>query len=160
MSKMNWSTEFRIKEAEIKEIRRDISIARKIISDGMALYIKKMLKARSKKQIEDLQTLFADLDDYATKQEIHDAFGWDVITEKQMEYLYGLWDIREKKVTADGKFEDRVILMLKRAMDNIGENFFDELSDFDEIVRGDKETHVRIEAENRDYNYNHYIEGL
>ena len=39
-------------------------------------------------------------------------------------YLYELWDIREKKIKADGKFEDRVTLMLKRAMDNIGEEFF------------------------------------
>jgi len=111
------SAEWLIQAQEVKAIRKDIAAARGIIADGRTRYIWKMLKARSLKQAEDL-SVFDELDGYESRQEIHDAYGWESITETQMDRLMHLWDMRAEKINASGKFEDRVTQMLTRAMDH------------------------------------------
>jgi len=159
MPEIKVSSEWRAKEREFKEIRKDIYTARNVIADGLARYKKKMLKARSKKQAEDL-SVFAVLDGFSSKLDIQNAYGYADITEDEMRRLYELWDLREEKITADGRFEDRVTQMLKRAMENIGEEFLDMLSDFDDMARQDKEARLRIETENAINNNIRYQAGL
>ena len=159
MQEIKLSFEWRIKEREIKAIRKDIASARKIIADGLAHYKKKTLKAKSLKQAEDL-SVFAELDDYGSKQEIQDAYGWADITDEKMRRLLELWDLRIEKIKADGKFEDRITQMLTYAMDNIGYEYLYELSKFDEMVRQDKEARLRIITENSRNSYDRYQVGL
>lgn len=65
-SKFAPSLEYRLKEREAKDIRKNIAAAQAIIREGLAKYKKKMLHARSKKQAEDL-SVFDCLKDYSNK---------------------------------------------------------------------------------------------
>ena len=51
------SQEYTEKEREAAQIRKDILTARSYINDAILRYKKKMLRARSKKQAEDLSVL-------------------------------------------------------------------------------------------------------
>jgi hypothetical protein len=117
-----------------------------------------MLRARSKKQTDDL-SVFAPLDDYASKQEIQDAYGWDAISDSEMCRLNDLWDAREQYVNAQGRFADRVTDMLEHAMDNLGD-YADALDEFDDMERRLNADLARIERENQANSYNRYIAGL
>jgi len=97
MPEINASTEWRTWEREVKAIRKDIAAARKIIADGLARYKKKMLKARSLKQVEEL-SMFTELDGYSSKQEIQDAYGWEVITDEKMHRLLSFGICAQKKL--------------------------------------------------------------
>jgi len=134
MPKMTAETEWRLKEREVLAIRRDISKACKIIRDGLLRYKAKKLKSRSLKQAHELLA-FGELADYGSKQEIQDAYGWNIISRSEMERLLDLWDVKEEKVKADGKYEDRVTLMLERAMRNCAEPFQDTIDEFEELKR-------------------------
>lgn len=156
MPEIKVSQEWRGREREVKSIRKDIETARKIIADGFARYKKKMLHARSLKQAEDL-SMFAELEDYRNKQEIHDAFGWGYITDADLHRLWDIWDAREMVIANSGKFENRVTEMLERAMYTCGDMFMETLEEFDELQRQIEENRVRIERENSINSYNRYI---
>ena len=128
------STDYAEQELEYKAIRKDISTAQKIIAEGLLQYKKKMLRARSKKQAEDL-SVFAELGNYASTQEIQDAYGWEVITAAEMDRLTEMWNAREQFITAHGKFENRVTMMLERAMRNCGDEFIETIGEFEEAER-------------------------
>jgi hypothetical protein len=155
MPDIKYSQEFLDQQREITAIRKDVATACGIIRDGLTRYKKKMLHARNKQQTEDL-TMFAELDEYDSKNDIQDAYGWDIISDKQMERLNDLWDAREKVIAGQGKFADRVTEMLERAMANCGDIFSDALDEFDELVRYDNERSAQIERDNRTNNYNRY----
>ena len=130
---------YKEKEREAKSLRKDIAAARAIIASAMSAYKKKMLRARSKTQAEDL-SVFAPLENYESRTEIQDAYGWDSITEKEMDRLHDLWDAREQYIDKQGRFDDRVTRILQRAMDNCGDEYMETLEDFDDIKK-------RIDAE-------------
>ncbi len=153
------SAEFQEQQREAKAIRKDISTARGIISDGIQRYKKKMLHARSKKQAEDL-SVFAELDQYGSKRDIQDAYGYDFITEATMDRLNDLWDAREQYINARGQFEDRVSQMLTRAMNRVGDVFMETLEEFDALERRVKEDSIRIERENSANAYTRWQKGL
>ena len=156
MREIKVSQEWLDREREMKSIRRDVATARGIIADGLLRYKKKMLHARSKKHVEDL-SMFAELDGYSSKRDIHDAYGWEFISEDKMQRLNDLWDAREQVIANNGRFSDRVTQILERAMGNCGDLFADVLSEFDDFVRRDNENRARIERENRDNSYKRYI---
>ena len=146
------STDYIEKEQEYKAIKKDISTACEIIYDGLLRYKKKMLRARSKKQAEDL-SVFAELDNYASPREIQDAYGWEIITETEMDRLNEMWNAREQFINDNGKFENRVTQILERAMGNCGDEFADTLGEFEETERSVKKDIERIEREIRDSYY-------
>lgn len=111
------------------EIRRDCSTARSIIGDTLHRYIKKKLSARSKKQAADMALMFKDLELYESERDIEDAYGWDFISEKEKDRLVELWRKREQYVDESGKFRDRVTDMVERAMNSIGEEYIDFLTE-------------------------------
>ena len=155
MPKIKYSEEFLAQQREVNAIRKDVATAHSIIRDGLTRYKKKMLHARNKKQTDDL-SMFAELDEYNKKTDIQDAYGWDIITNAQMERLNDLWDAREQVIANQGKFADRVTEILERAMANCGDMFSDALNEFDELVRHDNERIIQIERENSINHYNRY----
>lgn len=153
------SQEYKDKEAEAKAIRKDILTARKLIEDAIARYKKQMLRARSKKQAEDL-SVFDELKDYDNREQIRDAYGWDIITEAQMDRLMAMWDAREKYINEQGQFSDRVTDMLQRAIFNCGSAYLDTLEEFDAMEQRRNDDIKRIEQENAEFEYKRYIAGL
>jgi len=146
------SAEYREREREARAIRKDIATAQAIIEDGILRYKKKMLRVRSKKQVDD-PSLFAPLEIYASRQEIQDAYGWDIISESETDKLNALWDVRAEYFTARGKFEDRVTRFLEHAISECGGEYDETLQDFDEQERRVSDDKARIERENRDNDY-------
>jgi homoserine dehydrogenase len=159
MADIKYSQDFLAQQREVKAIRKDIATAYKVIAAGLARYRKKMLHAKNKAQTEDM-SMFAELEDYESKKEIHDAFGWSYISEKQMKRLNDLWDAREQVTANQGKYADRVTEILERAMANCGDIFFDALEEFDKVVRMNKERILEIERENSINSYNRYHAGM
>ena len=139
--------EFRQKQREIQAIRKDIATARCIIADGRTRYIKKRLRLRSKNAAEE--NPFADLANYNSREDIRNAYGWEIITEHEMDRLMALWEAREISLSTTGKYEDRVTQMLERALNAIGDEYIDQLSDFQELERRMDADAERIARENQ-----------
>ena len=153
------SQEYLDKEREAAKIRKDILTARGIITDGINRYIKKMLRARNKKQAEDL-SVFDELKDYNGIEDIQNAYGWDIITRAQMDRLMEMWEAREKYIDESGKFTDRVTGMLYRIRNLCGDEFAETLDEFDAMkARRDAEIKA-IEKRNAEIDYEMYIRGL
>ena len=112
---------------EADRIRRDIATADALIKDAQARYKKKKFSARGKKQAEELATMFADLDEYSSPDEIQDAYGYDNITERERDRLMSLWEAREEARKNAGIFTDRVLDMLDIARRCIGDKYRDTL---------------------------------
>lgn len=157
--KYSKSQEYQEKEQEAAEIRKDISTARSIIFDGISRYKKKMLRARSKKQAEDL-SVFDELNDFNTREDIRDSYGWGIITETQMDRLMEMWDAREKFINESGKFENRVTEMLERAVRICAEPYLDILEAFDAMKQKREEEIKAIEKRNAEIDYQRYIKGI
>lgn len=139
--------EFRQKQQEIQAIRKDIATARGIIADGISRYKKKRLRLRSKKAVEE--NPFADLEDYNSQKDIQDAYGWELISEAEMDRLNGLWTAREASLSSSGKYEDRVTQLLERALNSVGDEYMDQLLDFQEMERQMEAEAEHIARENR-----------
>lgn len=153
------SREYSDKEREAAEIRRDILTARSIISDGINRYIKKMLRARSKKQAEDL-SVFDELKDYNNTEDIRNAYGWDIITEAQMDRLMEMWEAREKFIDESGRFSDRVTEMLRHLQSICGCEFSEVLEEFD-AMKARRDADIKaIEKRNAEIDYEMFIRGL
>ena len=146
------STEYSDKEREARSIRRDMRTACEAIYDAKLRYIKTKLRARSKKQAEDL-SVFDDLTDYASKREIQDAYGYDIISEAEMDRLNSLWEMREQHMEESGRFSDRVTEILDHAMNCCGDKYQESLAEFDSMEHQLKTDLERIERENRDNTY-------
>lgn len=152
IEKYRWS-ELETNKKEADAIRHDISTARGIINDALTRYIKKKVGARNKKQAEDMALMFKDLDEYSSEREIQDAYGWDIITEKEADRLLDLWRKREKYVNESGKYQDRVTDLVKRAIYGVGDNYIDFLTETEEALRIAEERRKDVERENLRFEY-------
>ncbi len=119
---------------ELDQLRKDMKKAGELITSAVIRYRKEKLKKKSLKQAED-DDLFAELEDYTTRENIRDCYGYDMITEKEMERLFYLWDLREekkqkKKTTA---YEDAVTKMLHQAANAIEDIYRDRKEELEEI---------------------------
>lgn len=112
-----------------------------------------MLKARNKKQAEETSLLFKDLEPYRNQEDIRDAYGWDFISEKEMDRLMALWEAREKFIDENGKFRDRVTDLVQTAINGIGQEYIDFLTDIEEAEYFLQRQKKELEKENtrRDY---------
>jgi hypothetical protein len=131
-------TDFKSQQREAAAIRADMQKAHKLVNEAKTRYIKTKLKAKNKKQTENVTLLFADLALFATKQEIQDFYGGGYITRTEYERLTNLWDEREHHTTESGKYHDRVIEMLEKAMSCIGNVYEDFLCEADEEARANQ----------------------
>ena len=120
---------------EAQRIRRDLATADDLLKDAIARYKKKKLSTRSKKQAEEIATMFVDLEGYSSTDEIQDAYGYDMITERERDRLVGLWEAREQAQRNNGIFTDRVIDMLEIARRVIGDKYRDKLDLADTMER-------------------------
>ena len=153
------SQEYQEKEREAAAIRKDILTARECIKDALHRYLKKKLRAKSKKQAADM-SVFDDIKDYTSREQIRDDYGWEIITEAEMDRRMELWDMREQFVNEQGKYSDRVTEMLERAMRYCGDTFIDTLNEFD-AMKERRENEIReIEKRNAEIDYERYIAGL
>lgn len=144
-----WETpEIKAEAKEIAGIRKDIATARNHISDALARYRKAKLKARSKKQAQE--TPFAELEEYPTRESIRDAYGWELITEARMYHLFDLWDLREKCGKQETVYRDRVTNMLERAMNSLGDEFQEQLLEYDRKRKRIEQEAERIARENNE----------
>lgn len=153
VEKYNWSNLEKNKKA-CDEIRKDCSTARGIIADALNRYVKKKLSARSKKQAADMTLMFKDLEMYVSENDIQDAYGWEFIDEEERDRLIELWRKREQYVDDNGKFRDRVTDMVERAMNSIGEEYIDFLTETeaaeqlrDARLREIEENNIRVKYE-------------
>ena len=143
--------DFRERQREIRAIQKDITTARGVIADGIARYKKARLRVRSKKVATE--NPFADLEGYNSKKDIQEAYGWEIISEAEMDRLNILWDARKASLSAAGKYEDRVTKMLERALNSVADEYIDQLADFQELERRMDADAERIAQENRQRNW-------
>ena len=159
VEKYRWS-DLKENKKQCELIRKDISTARGIINDALLRYIKKKVGARNKKQAADMALMFKDLEIYRSETDIQDAYGYDCITEKEMDRLIDLWRKREMYVKESGRFEDRVTDMVRQAMNGIGEDYIDFLNETDEAERIAEARRKEIEKQNRDFAYEQYRRSI
>lgn len=127
---------------ELEQLRANMKKAGELITSAVIRYRKEKLKKKSLKQAEE-DDLFAELEDFTSRENIRDCYGYDMITEREMERLFYLWDLREeqrqkKKTTA---YEDAVTKMLHQAANAIEDIYRDRKEELEEI-----EDRARMEA--------------
>ena len=128
----------------IEQIKTDRDTARKYIKDALARYRKDKTRSRSKAKAEDP---FADLEPYSSREDIRDAFGWEIITEKEMDRLIKLWDLREESKNKT-TLEDRVTEMLELAFRACGSEYDEEILDYEKKRADQWHEAERIAREN------------
>ena len=150
LKKMELTKEQKAEAAEVAEIKKAIGTARAAIHDAKARYLKQRLRSRSKKQADE--DPFVELKDYESREQIRDAYGWELITEAKMDKLMELWDAREesRKKSSSAVFEDYVTRMLDTAWAAVGENYLDRINAHDLQMKQRQETAERIAKENNE----------
>lgn len=93
--------------------------ARSIINDALLRYKKKKLNAKNKKQADDMKLMFSDLENYNSLDDIHEAYGWEFISEKEMRRLTELWQTREKYVDGNGNYSDSVTKLIDSTLEAV-----------------------------------------
>ncbi len=143
----NESSEAKAEKREIESLRKDIRTAQKHIEDALARYRKKRLNARSKAAANSA-AVFAELEDYRSAEEIRDAYGWELISEKEMDRLMNLWQLREESKTKTGVYTDRITEMLEFASNSIFDRYGIPVLDYDEKIGRMHKEAKRIAQEN------------
>lgn len=128
----------------IEQIKKDRDTARKYIKDALARYRKDKTRSRSKAKAADP---FADLEPYSSREDIRDAFGWEIISEKEMDRLIKLWDLREESKSKT-TLEDRVTEMLELAFRACGSEYDEEILDYEKKRADQWHEAERIAREN------------
>lgn len=150
LAKIKPTDEEKAEAKEVAEIKEAISKARAAIHDAKARYIKQRLRNRSKKQAEE--DPFEELKEWDSRKDIHDAFGWGVITEARMDRLFELWDAREesRRKGASTAFEDYVTRMLDTAWAAVGEEYADRIEGYEAKIKARHDEAARIARENNE----------
>ena len=130
---------------ELAQLTADLRKAEELIRNALLRYRKDKLKKKSlKKAAEDE---FAELADYPTRESIRDCYGYDMITEAEMDRLFYLWDLREeqKQKKKSTVYEDEITKMLHQAANAMEEMYRDRKEDL-ELVRWEAEQVARNRA--------------
>lgn len=123
------SDKTRAKDREMAAIQKDVMRATEYIQDALARYRKTKTRAKSKKAAQE--NPFAELEEYESREQIQDAYGWEFITEAKMDRLLELWDLREQGGgQGDGIYRDRVTEMLERAAATVGAEYAELLAEY------------------------------
>ena len=127
---------------ELEILRADIRKAREYISKCKQRYMKDKLKKKTLAAVNE-EDPWKDLEEYPTRGSIQDAYGFDMITEEEMDRLNELWDMREEqreKNRGKPEYEDNITIMLDWAMNHLEGAFkskMEELEETEAIVRQD-----------------------
>lgn len=140
--------EMRMEAREIASIRKDIQTATLAIADALAKYRKTKLRAKSRKKATE--NPFSELADYSSRDDIQNAYGYDMISEATMNRLLELWDLRESSNKSDGLYHDRVTDMLEAAMAQVGAEYTDRLYEYDQRMKKLRQKAEQIAKENNE----------
>lgn len=144
----NETSEARRERLEIKALRRDLETAQEGIQEAIARYRKVKLRARSKKQANS-PDVFAELDAYSSQEDIRTAYGYEMISESEMDRLMNLWELREQSKQAEGPYRDRCVEMLELASQAVWDAYSAPILAYEEKVSQMHRDAERIAAENR-----------
>lgn len=119
---------------ELEALTANIHKVNELISGAIIRYRKEKLKKKSLKAAED-ESAFAELDDYTSREDIRNSYGWDMITEAEMERLFYLWDMREeqRQKKKSEVYEDEVTTMLHQATNAVEDKYRDRKEELEEI---------------------------
>jgi hypothetical protein len=143
----NENVEAKAERREIDALKKDIRTAQELIKDSLAKYRKKKLNARSKAAGSG-DDVFAELNDYGSEKEIQDAYGWDLISEKEFERLMHLWQLRDESKTKSGVYKDSITEMLEYAANSIFDRYGGQIMQYDEKISRMHKEAERIAHEN------------
>lgn len=135
---------------ELEELEANLRKASELIAGAVIRYRKEKLKKKSLKDAEQ-EDEFAELEGYTTKESIRDLYGWDMITENEMDRLMYLWDLREeqKQKKKDRAYEDEVTKMLHLAANAIEDKYRDRKEELEEVRwKAEQEAQRRAKAIN------------
>lgn len=98
---------------ELEELTADLRKASELITNAVIRYRKEKLKKKSLKTATE-DGAFSEIEGYTSREEIRNAYGWDMISESEMDRLFYLWDLREqqKQKQKNEVYEDNVTQML------------------------------------------------
>lgn len=142
-----------VKDAEAKNAARNRAIY--LLQDAKARYVKEKTRARSKKAAMDREEMlksprFKCLDEYERKEDIMDAYGWEIITSADVDRLEALWDEREQiknHVDDNGDYSDLVTKALWEAHKCLIELWQDEIDEAEVTAKKWKEERQKAEME-------------
>lgn len=97
---------------------------------------------------------------FTTEQPGGDTYGYEVITEHEMDRLMNLWELREQTYRREGPYTDRVIEMLELASRAIWAKYGPDIMEYDSKVSQMRQAAEQIAAENyqRDIEREHHAE--
>lgn len=132
---------------ELDALNADLRKVSELITNAVIRYRKEKLKKKSMKKAE-ADGAFAELEDYPTRESIRDCYGYDMITEKEMDRLFYLWDLREEQKTKKRSevYEDQVTKMLQQGLNAIEDRYRDRKEELEEI-RFNAEAEARRRAQ-------------
>ena len=109
---------------ELEQLRGNMKKAGELSSQALIRYRKEKLKKKSLKAAAE-ENEFAELEDYTTRESIRDCYGYEMITESEMDRLFYLWDLREeqRKKKKNAVYEDEVTKMLHFAANAIEDKY-------------------------------------
>lgn len=119
---------------ELEQLRADLRKAGELIAGAVIRYRKEKLKKKSLKAAAE-EDEFAELEDYTSREDIRNCYGYDMITEAEMDRLFYLWDLREeqRKKKKDAAYEDGVTKMLHQAANAMEDKYRERLEELEEI---------------------------
>ena len=119
---------------ELEELEANMKKASELIAGAVIRYRKEKLKKKSLKAAEQ-EDEFAEIAEYSSRESIRDSYGWDMITEAEMDRLMYLWDLREeqKRKKKDAAYEDEVTKMLHLAANAIEDKYRDRKEELEEV---------------------------
>ena len=152
-------------EKEAKKKQHAINKASALIEDAKARYIKEKTRARSKaaaleKDAALKSAKFNCLLEYERFDDIQEAYGYDMITEKERDRLEDLWREREEILNSrddEGYYKDLVTDALREAYLRIQDLWQDEIEkayvmkkEFDkQRIEAEEEFRASVEAEKK-----------
>lgn len=128
------SSKVRDELAELEKLREDIRTAQKFIEDTKTKYLKVKLKKKTLNAVKE-EDPFEELAAWPNRESIREAYGYDMISEKEMDRLMDLWDLRkEQEGKSRGKpaYEDNVTIALDWAKQRIQGAFRERLAALEE----------------------------
>lgn len=119
---------------ELDALNADLRKVSELMTNAVIRYRKEKLKKKSLKKAED-ENAFSELDDYTTREDIRNCYGYEMITEAEMDRLFYLWDLREEQRTKKKSevYEDQVTKMLQQGMNMIEDRYRDRKEELEEI---------------------------
>ncbi len=149
---------------ELELLYKDLQQASSIIKDGISRYKKNKLRVKSKKQAEDFKSMFAELEPYASLQEIQDAYGWAIISENEYNRLVSLWKLRDKYANKKNEFEDRVTKILDYAICHLSDPYVEDIFDIETALSKDENERKsicdKLRRERQKFEYDQYIKSI